>query len=360
MTTESPPATAPPQPLLEVREMSKRFPVKLGMFKTGYISAVDGVSFSVSRGTTLGIVGESGCGKSTTARVILGLTGADSGDILFEGNSVRFLARSGSFYAGGKRKLLRREMQMVFQDPYSSLNPRASIGDIIAFPMRVQGMRGKEIKERRAMLLERVGLHPNHAAYYPYQMSGGQRQRVNIARALALQPKLVICDEAVSALDKSVQAQVLNLLKDLQQQFGLTYIFISHDLNVVEYMSDRVAVMYLGQVVETCTSDELYQNPMHPYTKALLSAIPKMDPDRRLTPLAIDGEIPSPLNPPSGCRFRTRCPMVMDVCAKVRPPLTEPEPGHFVACHLFPGGAATLTPQREHRLDVIQPAGVGD
>src|SRR5712692_502019 len=274
MTTD---AIAVPAPLLEVRSVSKRFPVKLGMFKTGHVSAVDNVSFSVESGTTLGIVGESGCGKSTTARLILGLAAVDSGDVLFERKSILYLSRAGTPSISGRRKRLRRQMQMVFQDPYSSLNPRASIGEILAFPMRVQDYSRDEIRERTAMLLERVGLHANHASYYPHQMSGGQRQRVNIARALAVQPKLVICDEAVSALDKSVQAQVLNLLKDLQQQFGLTYLFISHDLNVVEYMSDRVAVMYLGQVVETCSSDALYQNPLHPYTKALLSAIPSMD-----------------------------------------------------------------------------------
>jgi peptide/nickel transport system ATP-binding protein len=347
---------AAPAPLLEVQRISKRFPVRLGMLKKGWVSAVDDVSFAVDPGTTLGVVGESGCGKSTTARLILGLTAVDTGDVLFEGRSIRSLSRAGTPSISGRRKRLRRQMQMVFQDPYSALNPRASIGEIMAFPMRVQGYRREEIRERAAMLLERVGLHANHVSYYPHQLSGGQRQRVNIARALAVEPKLVICDEAVSALDKSVQAQVLNLLKDLQQQFGLTYLFISHDLNVVEYMSDRVAVMYLGQVVETCASAELYQNPLHPYTQALLSAIPTMDPDHRLAPVVIDGEVPSPLNPPSGCRFRTRCPRVMDICAQVAPPMVAPEPGHRVACHLFAGAPEVMPPFPVTEPDFAYPA----
>jgi oligopeptide/dipeptide ABC transporter ATP-binding protein len=335
MTTVQTEAVDDSLPLLEVQRVSKRFPVKLSTFKTGYVSAVDDVSFAVFRGTTLGIVGESGCGKSTTARLILGLASVDSGDVLFEGHSILYLSHAGTPSISGRRVRLRRNLQMVFQDPYSSLNPRASIGNIIGFPMRVQGYKRDEIRDRTAMLLERVGLHATHASYYPHQLSGGQRQRVNIARALAVEPKLVICDEAVSALDKSVQAQVLNLLKDLQEEFGLTYLFISHDLNVVEYMSDRVAVMYLGQVVETCSSDELYRRPLHPYTKALLAAIPSVDPDSRLEPDEFEGEIPSPLNPPSGCRFRPRCPFAMDICAIERPPLAEAEPEHLVACHLY-------------------------
>jgi oligopeptide/dipeptide ABC transporter ATP-binding protein len=335
MSSATAEATVEDMPLLEVRNVSKRFPVKLSMFKTAYVSAVDDISFTVARGTTLGIVGESGCGKSTTARLILGLAAVDSGDVLFEGRSILYLSHAGTPSISGRRVRLRRNLQMVFQDPYSSLNPRASIGEIIAFPMRVQGYKRDEIRERTAMLLHRVGLHPTHASYYPHQLSGGQRQRVNIARALSVAPKLVICDEAVSALDKSVQAQVLNLLQDLQEQFGLTYIFISHDLNVVEYMSDSVAVMYLGQIVENCASEVLYQRPLHPYTKALLAAIPSVDPEHRLQPDEFEGEIPSPIDPPSGCRFRPRCPYAMDVCAQKRPPLIEAEPGHRVACHLF-------------------------
>jgi oligopeptide/dipeptide ABC transporter ATP-binding protein len=273
-------------------------------------------------------VGESGCGKSTTARLLLGLLDLDGGEVGFDGRNIARLSRLA-------RKQLRREMQMVFQDPYSSLNPRMSVKENIGFPMKVHGFSRAEVAERTATLLEQVGLHRNHASYFPHQMSGGQRQRVNIARALALNPRLVICDEAVSALDKSIQAQVLNLLKDLQQELRLTYLFISHDLNVVEYMSDRVVVMYLGQVVETCSSEELYRNPLHPYTRALLSAIPTLDPDRATASVQLSGEVPSPLNPPSGCRFRTRCPMAMEVCATERPLLREAHGGHEVACYLY-------------------------
>ncbi len=315
-------------PLLEVRDLKKEFPVKLGLRKKGVVSAVDGVSFRVAPGETLGIVGESGCGKSTTARLLLGLLEPDEGEVAFDGRSVAGLNRLA-------RKRLKRSMQMVFQDPYSSLNPRMSIRENIGFAMRVHDYTKKQVNERTAMLLEQVGLHRNHASYFPHQMSGGQRQRVNIARALALEPQLVVCDEAVSALDKSIQAQVLNLLKDLQEQMKLTYLFISHDLNVVEYMSDRVVVMYLGQVVEACSSDELYRNPQHPYTRALLSAIPKLDPDSTTVPLPLAGEIPSPLNPPSGCRFRTRCPQAMEICATARPAPRHPTAGHAVACYLY-------------------------
>ena len=321
------------QPLLTVASLKKTFPVKLGMFKRGLISAVDGVSFDVYQGETLGIVGESGCGKSTTARLILRLIERDSGDVLFDNVEVRDL----------KRQTMYRGIQMVFQDPYSSVNPRMSIGENIAFPMKVHGYAADYIRERTATLLRQVGLHPNHASYFPHQMSGGQLQRVNIARALALEPKLIICDEPVSALDKSIQAQVLNLLKDLQEQLNLTYIFISHDLNVVEYMSNRVLVMYLGQVVEACSSEELYREPLHPYTRVLLASIPKTDPDERTISEPVSGEIPSPLNPPSGCRFRTRCAHAMDVCATARPELLQPSPGHAVACYLYERSAISGT-----------------
>jgi oligopeptide/dipeptide ABC transporter ATP-binding protein len=324
--------------MLEVRELTKAFPVSTGFRKKSFLSAVDGVSFSVDAGTTMGIVGESGCGKSTLARLILGLVEADSGEICMEDQVV-------DWRNGAGRKRLRRNMQMVFQNPYSSLNPRSSIGEIIGFPMRAHGSSRTEISERTAMLLEQVGLHPNHASYYPHQLSGGQRQRVNIARALALQPKLVICDEAVAALDKSVQAQVLNLLQNLQAAQRLTYVFISHDLNVVEYVSDRVSVMYLGHVVETADADELYRRPLHPYSQALLAASPRLDPDQRVDDAMVDGELPSPLNPPSGCRFRTRCPHAMDVCSQVRPPMRQVDSGHQVACHLYAEDAASpLTP----------------
>jgi peptide/nickel transport system ATP-binding protein len=318
-------------PLLRVRDLRKEFKVRLGFGKAGVVSAVDGVSFSIAAGQTLGIVGESGCGKSTTARLLLGLLDADGGTVEFEGRELSWSNRL-------VRKRLRRSMQMVFQDPYSSLNPRMSIRENIGFPMKVHGYRKQLRAERVATLLEQVGLHRNHASYFPHQLSGGQRQRVNIARALALEPQLVVCDEAVSALDKSIQAQVLNLLQDLQQQMQLTYLFISHDLNVVEYMSDRVVVMYLGQVVEICSSEELYRNPLHPYTRALLSAIPKLDPDVTTVPLPLVGEVPSPINPPSGCRFRTRCPHAMAVCGTERPALRGPAPDHAVACYLYEAG----------------------
>jgi oligopeptide/dipeptide ABC transporter ATP-binding protein len=314
--------------LLEVQDLTKAFPVHLGFGRTGYLSAVDGVSLKVAPGTTMGVVGESGCGKSTLARLILGLIGADSGEIMLEDQPVDWRKRA-------TRKQLRRNMQMVFQNPYSSLNPRSSIGEIIAFPMRAHGAGRAELADRTASLLEQVGLHANHASYYPHQLSGGQRQRVNIARALALNPKLVICDEAVAALDKSVQAQVLNLLQDLQAAHGLTYLFISHDLNVVEYISDRVSVMYLGHIVETADADQLYRRPLHPYTQALLASSPRLDPDVRLDDDLLEGELPSPLNPPTGCRFRTRCPHAMEVCAEVRPPMRELDSGHQVACHLY-------------------------
>jgi oligopeptide/dipeptide ABC transporter ATP-binding protein len=316
------------QPLLAVSNLRKNFPVRLGVFKRGHVSAVDDVSFDVHPGETLGIVGESGCGKSTTARLLLRLLDADGGEVIFDGLGVRQLQ-------GGGLKTMYRGIQMVFQDPYSSVNPRMSIGENIAFPMKAQRYAPDRIRERVSTLLRQVGLHPNHASYFPHQMSGGQLQRVNIARALALEPKLIVLDEPVSALDKSIQAQVLNLLKDLQVQLNLTYIFISHDLNVVEHMSDRVLVMYLGQVVEACASDKLYREPLHPYTRVLLSSIPKTDPDEQRTGELPSGEVPSALNPPSGCRFRTRCAHAMDVCAGLRPETRYPTPGHAVSCFLY-------------------------
>jgi oligopeptide/dipeptide ABC transporter ATP-binding protein len=325
--THSPETLEESRTLLKVTNLRKDFPVRTGFRTKAVVSAVDDISFEVERGTTVGIVGESGCGKSTTARLVLGLIEPNGGTIEFEGVDVKSLS-------GARQKALRRNMQMVFQDPYSALNPRVSVGDSISFPMSVHGVRRSEQRERTAQLLEQVGLHRNHASYYPHQMSGGQRQRVNIARALALNPQLVIADEAVSALDKSVQAQVLNLLTDLQEQLSLTYIFISHDLNVVQYMASRVIVMYLGQVMEQCTSEALYETPLHPYTQALLGSIPDVDPDQ-VPSAALEGDIPSPLNPPSGCRFRTRCPAAMPVCAELRPAMHEERPGHFVACHLY-------------------------
>jgi oligopeptide/dipeptide ABC transporter ATP-binding protein len=315
-------------PLLSVRNLRKEFPVRLGFRRSGAVSAVDNVGFDVDAGETLGIVGESGCGKSTTARLILGLVKPDSGEIVFDQLDLRTIESN-------QRKDVKRGMQMVFQDPLGSVNPRMSIGENIGFPLKVHGFPSGQIRSRIAELLDQVGLNPHHASYFPHQLSGGQLQRVNTARALALEPKLIICDEPVSALDKSIQAQVLNLLLDLQSQLGLTYVFISHDLNVVEYVSDRVLVMYLGQVVEECSSDELYRNPLHPYTRVLLSSIPRVDPDARRTVEPLSGDIPSALNPPSGCRFRTRCPFAMELCATQRPVVRHPAKGHAVACHLY-------------------------
>ena len=327
MQLQRPEVTSGELGLLELGSVSKTFLARVGMRRVP-VSAVHNVTMSVAEGTTMGIVGESGCGKSTLARIIVGLHSADAGRIQFDGVPLKL--------SGKRPRAVTQQMQMVFQDPYSALNPRATIGDSIAFPLRVQGLGRQEVRERVEQVLTDVGLHPNYASHYPHQLSGGQRQRVNIARALALHPRLVVLDEAVSALDVSIQAQILNLLRELQESYHLTYLFISHDLNVVEYMSDRVAVMYLGQVVETCTAADLYRNPMHPYTQMLLASIPKLDPrERRSDEVEVQGEMPSPLDPPSGCRFRTRCPHAMDLCAKEAPGLRAPEAGHLVACHLY-------------------------
>jgi peptide/nickel transport system ATP-binding protein len=312
------PGTEPlAEPLLRVQGLVKHFPIKGGIFQTtqAVVQAVDDVSFDIQAGETLGIVGESGCGKSTTARLVLGLTPPDAGEILFAGQPV-----------GGPGGLglrdFRRQVQMVFQNSYASLNPRMPISRSIAFGPMMHGVARKEALRRTAELLEAVGLEPTRFAYrYPHHLSGGQRQRVNIARALALEPRLVILDEAVSALDKSIQAQVLNLLVDLKDRYQLTYMFISHDLNVVQYISDRVLVMYLGKVVETGPVEEVYRQPRHPYTQALLASMPSMVPGRRSEAAPLTGDPPNPINPPSGCRFRTRCPFAEEVCARVDPPL---------------------------------------
>jgi oligopeptide/dipeptide ABC transporter ATP-binding protein len=326
MSTETAATAAAAPPILEVDGVTKNFRARVGL-RGVTISAVDDVSLTVRAGSTLGIVGESGCGKSTLARVIVGLYRADGGAVRLAGTPLPKGKRS--------RKIV-EHTQMVFQDPYSALNPRASVGESIGFPLKVQGVDKAEIDERVAKVLEDVGLHPNYSTHFPHQLSGGQRQRVNIARALVLRPKLVVLDEAVSALDKSIQAQIVNLLLDLQKTYDLTYVFISHDLNVVEYMSDRVAVMYLGQVVELCDATALYEAPLHPYTQMLFSSIPALDPTNRTGVTDQDaGEIPSPLHPPSGCRFRTRCPFAMDVCAEQAPTLLSPRPDHSVSCHLF-------------------------
>ena len=327
----------PAQSLLQVDNLTKYFPIHGGLLNRtiATVQAVDDVSFSVRKGETLGIVGESGCGKSTTARLLMRLVEPDSGSVVFDGDMV-----------GAPRGIsvneMRRQMQMVFQDSYSSLNPRMTMVESIAYAPRMHGTDRKEAYDRAENLLAQVGLNPRqYARRYPHELSGGQRQRVNIARALALEPRLVILDEAVAALDKSVEAQVLNLLAELKEKFSLTYLFISHDLNVVEYMSDRIMVMYLGRVVETGPVEEIYRHPRHPYTRALFASKPTLDPDRRTTVMPLTGDPPNPINPPSGCRFRTRCAFAEAVCAEKVPALAPPLDGdfdealpHLVACHL--------------------------
>ncbi|MCQ6267410.1 dipeptide ABC transporter ATP-binding protein [Fictibacillus sp. WQ 8-8] len=319
------------EPLVKVENLKKHFPIKGGVLgKTvGEVKAVDGVSFTIQKGETLGLVGESGCGKSTTGRMLLRLLEPSDGKIYFEGQDVTALS------SNAMRKM-RREMQMVFQDPFASLNPRHTVEKILEEPLIVHGVKdAKERKRRVKELLEVVGLSSYHAKRYPHQFSGGQRQRIGIARALAVNPKLIIADEPVSALDVSIQSQVLNLLQDLQEEFGLTYLFIAHDLGVVRHISDRVGVMYLGRIVELSDSEQLYDNPMHPYTQALLSAVPIPDVEVKKERIILKGDVPSPSNPPKGCAFHTRCPQAMDVCAAERPVFKEAEKGHYVACHLY-------------------------
>ena len=327
----------PAQPMLRVRGLYKHFDLKKSFIeslagKGQVVRAVDGVDFDVLKGETLGVVGESGCGKSTTARLLMHLIEPSGGDIVFDGEAVGSDTMPLREY--------RRQVQMVFQDSYSSLNPRLSIEDSIAFGPQVHGVSRREAVGRARDLLARVGLEPRRfAERYPPELSGGQRQRVNIARALALEPRVVILDEAVSALDKSVEAQVLNLLMDLKEAFGLTYIFISHDLHVVRYISDRVMVMYLGKVAETGPAEALFEHPLHPYTGALLSSMPSMDPDNRTEEAALSGDPPNPINPPSGCRFHTRCPMAEAVCGQREPALSENRPLHEVACLMHEPGS---------------------
>jgi oligopeptide transport system ATP-binding protein len=319
--------------LLEVRNLVKHFTVGGGLFggQPGLVRAVDGVSFSIRRGETLGLVGESGCGKTTTGRCILQLERPTSGQVLFEGRDLTTLD-------GRALRAVRRRIQVIFQDPYSSLNPRMTVGEIIAEPLAVHGIvtTAAGRRDRVRDLLTRVGLLPQHGTRYPHQMSGGQRQRVGIARALAMEPTLIICDEPVSALDVSIQAQIINLLEDLQAEFGLTYLFIAHDLAVVRHISDRVAVMYLGKVVEMADRKTLYDEPLHPYTKALLSAVPIPDPEleARRQHIVLRGEVPSPLNPPAGCVFHPRCPVAETRCQTTVPELREIRPGHWAACLL--------------------------
>lgn len=328
--------------LLVVENLKTYFPIRAGLLQrvVAHVKAVDGVSFKIREGETFGLVGESGCGKTTVGRTILRLQPATAGSVFFDGEDV-FDKR------GGDLKAMRRNMQIVFQDPYSSLDPRVPVGETIAEGLEIHGIKNK--RERQEIVLEmldKVGLNPYHANRYPHEFSGGQRQRIGIARALALRPKFIICDEPVSALDVSIQSQILNLLRQLSQEFGLTYLFIAHNLSVVEHISDRVGVMYLGTLAEVADRHELYYNPLHPYTQALLSAIPMPKPGTKRQRIMLRGEIPSPINPPSGCRFHTRCPFAADICKQTVPLLEEKAPDHWVACHFVEsvGNTARLRP----------------
>jgi peptide/nickel transport system ATP-binding protein/oligopeptide transport system ATP-binding protein len=336
---DMPSAPAPGEALLSVKDLFKYFPIKGGLLRrtVAHVKAVDGVSFTVQRGETLGLVGESGCGKTTVGRTLLNLEKPTSGEVLFDGQDV--------FRASGKQlRALRRNMQIIFQDPYASLDPRVTVGESVAEGLVIHGMGSRaERTERVRQALLKVGLHPGHMQRFPHQFSGGQRQRIGIARALVLEPRLLVCDEPVSALDVSVQSQVLNLLRSLQQEFGLTYLFVAHNLSVVEHISHRVAVMYLGRIVELTQRVALFRQPMHPYTRALISAIPRPDPTVKRERIILQGDVPSPVDPPSGCRFHPRCWMAQDICKEVDPPFEEKVPGHWSACH-FAHDVATSQP----------------
>jgi peptide/nickel transport system ATP-binding protein len=327
--------SADPRPvLLDVRNLVKHYPITKGLLRRvkGYVKAVDGVSFFIREGETLGLVGESGCGKTTTGRCVLRAIEPTSGEILFRQDDGTVV----DVATADARRLteLRRHMQMIFQDPYSSLNPRWTLLDLVGEPLVAHGMRpGRELEDHVADLLKRVGLRPEYMRRYPHAFSGGERQRIGIARALALRPKLVVADEPVSALDVSVRAQTLNLLEDLQAELGLTYLFVSHDLSVVQHLCDRVAVMYVGRIVEMADTDDLFYDPKHPYTEALLSAVPAPDPDARRERIVLEGEVPDPSNPPTGCHFNPRCPYALEVCRTDAPPLEDVGGGHWVACH---------------------------
>jgi len=312
--------------LIEVRNLKKHFNVGRGLT----LKAVDGISFTIKEGETLGLVGESGCGKSTAGRTIIGLYDLTDGEIIFDGMDVSRLSKQ-------EKRQFTRSAQMIFQDPYASLNPRMTVTDIIGEGIDIHGLyKGEERQKRIYNLLELVGLRREHANRYPHEFSGGQRQRIGIARALAVEPKFIVCDEPISALDVSIQAQVVNLLEDLQDEFGLTYLFIAHDLSMVKHISDRIAVMYLGAIVELAESNELYEKPLHPYTQALLSAVPIPDPavEKGRKRIMLEGDVPSPINPPPGCKFQGRCKMAQDICRQKTPELVEVTEGHFVACHL--------------------------
>lgn len=321
------------QPLIEVRNLKKYFPLRSGFFNrvTGHVKAVDGISFTIPRGKTMGLVGESGCGKSTTGKTLLRLEEKTSGDVLFEGREI---------YDIGTKEMrrLRPKLQIIFQDPYSSLSPRLPVGEIIGEAVREHRIvPPDEFDEYVTQIMLASGLQEYHKLRYPHEFSGGQRQRICIARALALNPRFIVCDEPVSALDVSIQAQIINLLEELQAQFDLAYLFISHDLSVVQHISDFVGVMYLGSMVETASKEEIFAHPLHPYTEALFSAIPVPDPDYKMNRIILEGSIPSPARPPSGCKFHTRCAKAMPKCSETAPEMIEAAPGHFVSCHLFGG-----------------------